>query len=47
MTKKYNYNNSLKKNQYEIRTNDEIQKIINSYPSHYSKKILEAKVQTI
>ena len=38
MTKKYNYNNSLKKNQYEIRTNDEIQKIINSYPSHYSKK---------
>ena len=38
MTKKYNYNNSLKKNQYEIRTNEEIQKIINSYPSHYSKK---------
>lgn len=38
MTKKYNYNNSLQKNQYEMRTNGEIQKIINSYPSHYSKK---------
>ena len=38
MTKKYNYNNSLQKNQHEMRTNEEIQKIINSYPSHYSKK---------
>ena len=38
MTKK-NYNrNPRGSNQWEVRTNEEIQKIINSYPSDWSKK---------
>ena len=38
MTKKKYNRNPKGSNQWEMRTNEEIQKIINSYPSDWSKK---------
>ena len=38
MTKKYNYRNPKVKNQHSIRSNEEIQKIIDNSPRHYTAK---------
>ena len=41
MTKKNYIRNAEGYNQWKLRSNEEIQKIINKYSDHWTKKILE------